>query len=409
MAERRQKANRQAFGSVRKLPSGRWQARYPDPAGRPMTAPSTFPTKRDAEDHIAGVRADRMRGTYRDHRAGLQPFGPYAVDWVANGGRRGKLAPKTRALYADLLATQLQPLHDRALSAIAPADVRAWYSKTRRDLLAAAKKRAEEVRRRAKERGKDAPARPLPSGESRLRQAYSLLRAIMAAAVQDGLIAANPCQIIGAGAVQHPERPYLSPADLGTIVAAMPEQWHLPVRVMFGAHLRSGELIALQRGDYADGLLTVERQTTLVNGKPVTTATKTGNARTVPLPPSIAAEVERYLGRTTGFPKSAMFGRPDGTGITSHGLGQAWRKAARSVGLAQFHVHDVRHAGLTAAAQVGATTRELMARAGHKTARAALIYQHAAEERSAAIAERIDALTLGTAGQRPRPALEAHS
>lgn len=396
MAERRQKANRQAFGSTRQLPSGRWQARYPDPAGRPMTAPVTFPTKREALDHIAGVRADRMRGTYRDHRAGLAPLGPYAADWIANGGRRGKLAPKTRALYEDVLATQLQPLHDRALSAITPADVRTWYSRTRRDLLAAAKVRAADAQRRAKERGKDAPARPLPSGESRLRQAYSLLRAIMSTAVQDGLIAANPCQIVGAGAVQHPERPYLSPQDLGVIVAAMPARWHLPLRVMFGAHLRSGELIALQRGDYADGLLQVERQTTLVNGKPVTSGTKTGNARTVPLPPSIAAEVEAHLSATTGFPKSPMFGGPDG--ITSHGLGQAWRKAARSVGLGQFHVHDVRHAGLTAAAQVGATTRELMARAGHRTARAALIYQHAAEERNATLAAALDVLAGGAIG-----------
>ena len=363
-----------------------------------MTAPVTFPTKRDALDHLAGVRADRMRGSYRDRRAGLLPLGPYATEWIANGGRRGKLAPKTRALYEDVLAVQLAPLHDRALSAISPADVRTWYSKTRRDLLTAAKKRAEEVRRRAKERGQDAPVRPLPSGESRLRQAYSLLRAIMSTAVQDGLIAANPCQIMGAGAVQHPERPYLSPQALGVIVAAMPEPWHLPLRVMFGAHLRSGELIALQRGDYADGLLQVERQTTMVNGKPVTTGTKTGTARTIPLPPSIAAEVEAHLASTTGFPRSPMFAAADGVGISSNGLGQAWRRAARAVGLGQFHVHDVRHAGLTAAAQVGATRRELMARAGHRTARAALIYQHAAEERSATLAAALDVLSGGPIG-----------
>ncbi len=91
MSDRKQKSNRASFGSVRKLPSGRWQARYPDPAGRAMTAPSTFATKREAQDHIAGVRADRMRGTYRDHRAGTAPFGPYAEEWIANGGSRGRL------------------------------------------------------------------------------------------------------------------------------------------------------------------------------------------------------------------------------------------------------------------------------------------------------------------------------
>lgn len=138
----------------------------------------------------------------------------------------------------------------------------------------------------------------------------------------------------------------------------------------------------------------------------MTTGTKTGNARTIPLPPSIAAEVEAHLSSTTAFPKSPMFTMADGTDISSHALGQAWRKAARAVGMRQFHVHDVRHAGLTATAQVGATTRELMARAGHKTARAALIYQHTAEERSRVLADRMDAI-LGMQGPTPPLAVQA--
>lgn len=44
-------------------------------------------------------------------------------------------------------------------------------------------------------------------------------------------------------------------------------------------------------------------------------------------------------------------------------------------------------------AQAGGTMRELMARAGHRAARAALVYQHAAEERNAVLAERMDSLT----------------
>lgn len=389
MAERRQKANRQAFGSVRQLPSGRWQARYPDPAGRPMTAPTTFPTKREAQDHIAGVRADRMRGTYRDHRAGLQPFGPYAAEWIANGGTRGRLAAKTQALYEDLLAGPLEPLQARTLSAITPADVRAWYTRTRKTLQKAVKNR------------------PGATGEARLRQAYSLLRTILNAAVKDRLISENPCQIEGAGQVNDPERPYLSPEHLATIVAAMPEKWHLPIRVAYGAHLRVGELEALQRGDYANGALRVERQRIYVRGEATTTHTKTGEARTVVLPPSIAAEVAAYLASTTGFPKSPMFPRRDGEAITGNALGHAWRKAARGVGLGQFHVHDLRHAGLTLAAQAGGTTRELMARAGHRTARAALIYQHAAEERNAVLAGAMDALTTAAINRARPPRLEA--
>lgn len=42
------------------------------------------------------------------------------------------------------------------------------------------------------------------------------------------------------------------------------------------------------------------------------------------------------------------------------------------------------------AAQNGATTRDVMARAAHCTARASLIYQHTAEERNIAIAAGFD-------------------
>jgi hypothetical protein len=44
------------------------------------------------------------------------------------------------------------------------------------------------------------------------------------------------------------------------------------------------------------------------------------------------------------------------------------------------------------AAQTGATTRELMARLGHSSPRAALIYQHATAERDHTIAAGLDAI-----------------
>ena len=57
------------------------------------------------------------------------------------------------------------------------------------------------------------------------------------------------------------------------------------------------------------------------------------------------------------------------------------------VGLADAHFHDLRHTGGTLAARTGATTKELMARLGHSSPRAAMIYQHATRERDKAIAD----------------------
>jgi integrase len=46
-----------------------------------------------------------------------------------------------------------------------------------------------------------------------------------------------------------------------------------------------------------------------------------------------------------------------------------------------LHLHDLRHTGSTWSAQSGATLKELMARIGHSSARAAMIYQHATRDR----------------------------
>nr|WTB31241.1 tyrosine-type recombinase/integrase [Streptomyces sp. NBC_00830] len=62
-------------------------------------------------------------------------------------------------------------------------------------------------------------------------------------------------------------------------------------------------------------------------------------------------------------------------------FGKRWRKACDQVGIKGLHFHDLRHTGNTLAAATGASTRELMTRMGHSTARAALIYQHATAER----------------------------
>ena len=66
---------------------------------------------------------------------------------------------------------------------------------------------------------------------------------------------------------------------------------------------------------------------------------------------------------------------------------KAWRAAIRTIGLPELRFHDLRHIGNTLAAATGASTKELMARMGHVSPRAALIYQHATRERDSAIAK----------------------
>jgi integrase len=67
-----------------------------------------------------------------------------------------------------------------------------------------------------------------------------------------------------------------------------------------------------------------------------------------------------------------------------------WSAAVEKVGQPGLHFHDLRHTGNTLAAQTGASTRDLMARMGHDSPQAAMIYQHATSEADRAIASALN-------------------
>ncbi|MCP3937957.1 MAG: hypothetical protein GY708_21625 [Actinomycetia bacterium] len=64
-------AQRRGFGTVRKLPSGRWQGMYTDPeTGKRVTGPTTFLTKGDANRWLSTVETDLRRGDLPVRRVG---------------------------------------------------------------------------------------------------------------------------------------------------------------------------------------------------------------------------------------------------------------------------------------------------------------------------------------------------
>lgn len=69
--QKRPTTKRETWGSLRKLPSGRWQARYPAPDGEIYTArtdddkPLTFLTKTDARTWLAGAHTKIARGDWQ--------------------------------------------------------------------------------------------------------------------------------------------------------------------------------------------------------------------------------------------------------------------------------------------------------------------------------------------------------
>jgi integrase len=353
---------RSSWGSVRRMSSGRFQARY-RVASVLHLAPHTFRTKREAQAFLARARADVERGAWVDPDAGKIPLAEYAWRWLDD---RPQLRPRTQELYEGLLRLHVLPaLGATALSDLRPATIRSWHA----SLL----------------RGR----RP---GASTAAKCYRLLRSILATAVEDDLVPKNPCAIKGAG-VEHPkERPVATIEQVYEIAEAIEPRYRAIVLTATFTGLRLGELRALKRRhlDLLHATVHVVEQTAelkhgeLVVGPPKSDA----GVRTVAIPHALIPELEAHLAQWTGpGPDGLVFCGTKDQPIRRASLYKAWKRAVRTVGVDELRFHDLRHTGNTLAAATGASTKELMTRMGHASPRAALIYQHATEERDKTIAE----------------------
>jgi integrase len=309
------------------------------------------------------------RGSWLDPERGDVTLLDYATGWIAQRTVRGRpLAARTLDTYRHSLKAWIEPsLGPVPVGRLTPAMVRTWHSQV-----------------------------SAKTGPTATRQAYALLRAILSTAVEDGALHRNPCTIRGAGNATSPERPLLAPEDVEKLAAKMPAHLRALVQVSCWAALRLGEVLALRVGDVDldAGTLRVERQVVEVdNVGPVESEPKAGSKRTVHLPRQALDALTAHLKtRSPALPTARVFVRRDGTELRAHHVHAAWKTARKNAGYPDAHLHDLRHAGLTLAAQSGATLAEVMRRAGHVSARAAMIYQHAAESRDREIAERLSGL-----------------
>lgn len=354
---------RAQFGSTRTTSSGRVQARYFDPSGERQTL-GTYDTEKAARAALASVQTDMLRGDWSDGSKGEILFAEFAAQVLAIQSQT--LAPRTVENYESLLKRWLLPAFGkRKVNEISVMAVDSWWA-------AIASK----------------------TGLVNRRNAYFVLSAIMRHAVRYGYLKASPCMVIDAARDVSKPRPHLPIADFERIVAAMPRELQPALWVAFGAHLRLGELAGLDRRDLdlATGKLTVERQAQQARGGLQIRATKTGGAKTVKLPARALSEAATHVKANPSLPSAPLFTGPKGGRLSRGYLYSKWVAAAAEAGLPDAHFHDLRHTSLTVAAQAGATTRELMARAGHTTQAASIRYQHATAERDGEVADAMSAL-----------------
>jgi integrase len=419
------KGGHRRFGNVRKLPSGRYQIRYPGPDGRVRTGPETFGRKSDAERAPVLVEAQITTGDWTDPDRGKIKLADYADAWITE---RPGLRPRSVDNYRWLLKRYITPhLGGVPVSKLSTALIRQWRATLINEGVSV----------------------------SMAAKAYRLLRAVlMTAAEDDKILPRNPCRIRGAGDEKPDERPVLTVAQVFELaervgrrpignIRALPSSGF---RLRFAQHgemraapqvfatraaaeralyemaakeeadcnhdrrfaalvllatfasLRWGEVIALRRSDLdlTAGSVRVrasyvERSTGEIQlGPPKSRAGR----RVVGIPAVIVPALREHLAVfVQPEPDALVFPAPKGGPLRRSNFNKlaAWPHAVQSIGAEGLHVHDLRHTGNTFAASSGAGLRDLMARMGHDSERAALIYQHEARGADQRITDAIDA------------------
>jgi integrase len=363
---------RRAFGTIRKLQSGRWQAMYTHPETRQrITGQTTFASKADAARWLSATETetDLHRGDGLDPTDRSVTLATYADEWLAT---KTALRPRTQEVYAYLLRVHIAPaLGHHQLNRLTGATVRGWHAELRSGSLS------------------DASA----------AKAYRLLRQICQSAVDDKLMRESPCRIKGAGSDRSRQRQVPTLDEVDRLANAVEPRYRGMVLLAAHAGLRKGECFGLARRHLElaakPPTVTVERARIetaslgLIFQGPKTVA----GLRTLVLPASLVGELQHHLDRWVDVDPDALVFTAKSSRDTPTKM--VWRRVwdnARAAAGVPCTFHDLRHVAGTLNAVAGATLKESMARLGHASPAAVLRYQHAASARDAEVASAVDAL-----------------
>lgn len=269
--QKRPTTKRETWGSLRKLPSGRWQARYPAPDGEIYTArtdddkPLTFLTKTDARTWLAGAHTKIARGDWQPPSA------------VAARRRAEAAADQARAVgfseYSERWLAMIRTEPNRSGKKRAVGTVRSYQSKVTGYLVPEFEntpiRDIDEARIRVMTERLDkipSPLNPRSKFNGVTRPVLIVLMMILRQAARDGITPAAPnVSIPRQEPVRHDadhdaSEDVIAPEQVEALYAAAPPEWSIMVLLAAWCQLRRGECLGLQRRDvewYPDGSATL--------------------------------------------------------------------------------------------------------------------------------------------------------
>ena len=333
------KRGQRSFGSIRRLRSGRWQARYKGRGGE--THSKTFDTKADADTHLAEAQTDLVRGTWRDPRDGRTLLKDYVERWLSSDLAK---APTTKARDAIVLGKHVLPtLGTWPLADIEIRDVQ--------DVI-------------------QAMASTL--APKTVRTNAGVLQAVLSGAVRDGFLYSSPYRSPRLPPTDQRERPRLTFAQQRVLAAAMPEPYRIMVFLGGVLGLRFSEVVGLRVRDIdflaRSPFLRVDQPIVEVEGRTMVSRGKTpGSRATLTLPPFLVQLLAQHLavlGRNQqdDLVVQAPLGGPVRAGNFRT---RVWAPAVKAAGFPGLTFHGLRHSAAGVMRQAGASDQVVQHRMRH--------------------------------------------
>jgi integrase len=310
--------------------------------------------KSDAERLDAERQTDLARGQYIDPKLGRETVAAAGVRYRDTQLYRGS----TEELVERAFRLHINPTLGRmSIAQVRPSHIQSWV-------------------------------KGLDLAPSTVRVVYALLCGMFAAAVRDRAIASSPCVGVTLPELPHVEQTILTPSQVHSLAAGLPDRYGAMVYVGAGCGLRHGEAVGLEVAhiDFLRRELHVRQQLTSHAGRPPYLAppkTKTSR-RTVELPKVTADALARHLQvhpprpveivdetdprRVRTRMASLVFTNSADRPIYRANWSHTWAPVARSIGLPEkTGFHALRHYFASLLIFSGASVKTVQMSLGHST------------------------------------------
>jgi integrase len=336
-----------AKGTGSQRPDGLWRVRV-TVAGkrRDFYGPSL---------HAAQAKARKETQTKRQRPAGALTVAEWLTTWIED--RRASLKPQTWTRYHRLVHDQLVPAFGNVrLAEVGPQDVKRLHAQLRASR----------------------PGRAPLSGTTQ-HHAHVVLGTALQAAVNQGLLAANPTRVVMGPRMTVRERTILSREESSRLLeSSKDDPYHALYVLALTTGMRLGELLALtwRDVDLDTGVLTVNGSVGLTTaGTLVLQTPKTVSARRQITLPRIAVEALRVRPQDGVY----VFPNADGGLMSARNLSRRnFRPLADRAGLpASVTVHGLRHTCATHLLEDGIPAHVVSRMLGHASVAITLsLYAH---------------------------------